>query len=61
MTHRNLLILSCSPSFYNFARISANTGGGGGEKEGEKAALCEMAPQVCAIDGVFLIPQASPF
>lgn len=55
MTHRNLLILSCSPSFYNFARISANIGGGG-EKEREKAALCEMAPRVCAIDSVFLTP-----
>lgn len=29
MTHRNLLILSCSLSFYNFSRIFANIGGGG--------------------------------
>lgn len=62
MTHRNLLILSCSPSFYNFARISANIGEGGesGGEEREKR-LCEMAPRVCAIDSIFLTPQASSF
>lgn len=54
--------MSCSPSFYNLARISANIGGGGvSEKEREKESLCEMAPQVYAIDSVFLIPQASFF
>ena len=60
MTHRNLLILSCSPSFYNFARISANIGKGGesGGEEREKR-LCEMAPRVCAIDSIFLTSQAS--
>lgn len=62
MTHRNLLILSCSPSFYNFARISANVGKGG-QSGGEerKKRLCEMAPRVWAIDSIFLTPQASSF
>lgn len=38
MTHRNLLILSCSAPFYNFARIFANVGGGGerGKRENMK-------------------------
>lgn len=43
VTHRNRLILSCSPPFYNFARIFANVGGGGEGEGREHEALCEMA------------------
>lgn len=49
MIHWNLLILSRSPSFYNFARIFANIGRGGerGKKERKWSSLWNGTSSLC--------------